>query len=366
MADENLPDLEILENPNARSAEERAALLADPGFGTVFTDHMFTMRWSEGRGWHSARVEPFGPLTLSPATAVLHYAQEIFEGLKAYHRADGEIGLFRPEANAHRFNTSAERLAMPQLPEKMFLASIREILKADGAWVPTEGESSLYLRPFMIATEQFLGVRPAKEYLYSVIASPAGAYFKTGPKPVTLWVSEEYTRAAPGGTGAAKCGGNYASSLAPQTEAIEHGCDQVVFLDAAEHKYVEELGGMNLFFVYADEKKVVTPKLSGTILPGITRDAIIQLLTEEGYDVRESDYPIDRWREDALAGRLTETFACGTAAVVTPVGTIRDRSGDFTINHAQTGDLTRRLRAKLLDIQHGRAEDPHGWTQTAG
>ncbi|WP_025274501.1 branched-chain amino acid aminotransferase [Haloglycomyces albus] len=364
MTDDKLPDFEVIANERPRSADERAELLAEPGFGSVFTDHMFTMRWSADRGWHSARVEPFGPLTLSPATAVLHYAQEIFEGLKAYHRSDGTVGLFRPEANAQRFNGSARRLAMPELPEKWFLASIRELISVDRDWVPTEGESSLYVRPFMIATESFLGVRPSQEYLYGVITSPAGAYFKTGPKPVTLWVSEDYTRAAPGGTGAAKCGGNYAASLAPHSQAIEKGCDQVVFLDAVEHKYIDELGGMNLFFVYGDEKVIYTPRLTGSILPGITRDAIITLLSEEGWDVHETDYSLEKWRADAQSGRLTETFACGTAAVITPVGMIREQGGEFSINESKTGELTRRLRSRILDIQHGRAEDTHNWTQT--
>ena len=361
MTSEGLPDLrrEPLQNPTPPAERER--ILADPGFGTHFTDHMFAMSWTEGRGWHDARLTPYGPITLSPAAAVLHYAQEVFEGLKAYRYPDGGIGLFRPEANARRLNLSADRMAMPHLPEHWFIESIRELLALDGDWVPSQEESSLYLRPFMFASEQFLGVRPAKEYEYRLIASPAAAYFKGGPKPLTLWVSRDYNRAGPGGTGAAKAGGNYAASLLPQSEAIEHGCDQVVFLDAVEYKYVDELGGMNLFFVYEDERVLYTPEL-GTILAGITRDAIFTLATEAGWEVRETRYSLDRWQEDAESGALTEAFACGTAAVITPVGTVRSRDGEFQVAGGEAGEFTMRLRQTILDLQHGRAEDTHGWT----
>src|SRR5690606_21286063 len=261
MTTEGLPDLRREPHPNPTPDAERERLIADPGFGTLFTDHMFTMSYHADRGWHDARITPFAPITMSPSAAVLHYAQEIFEGLKAYCYPDGGIGLFRAEANARRMNLSAERMAMPHLPEQWFLDSIRELLAVDVDWVPRQEEASLYLRPSMSASEQFLGVRPAKEYRYMVIASPAAAYFKNGPQPLTLWVSEEYNRAGPGGTGAAKCGGNYAASLLPQSEAIEHGCDQVVFLDAVNYEYVDELGGMNLFFVYENDRVVYTPKL---------------------------------------------------------------------------------------------------------
>jgi branched-chain amino acid aminotransferase len=361
MTSEGLPDLRHEPHPNPTPAAERDRLIANPVFGTVFTDHMFQMTWTEGRGWHSATVKPYGPLQLSPAAAVLHYAQEIFEGLKAYRYPDGGIGLFRAEANAHRLNLSADRMAMPHLPEEWFLASIRELLAVDGDWVPSQEESSLYLRPYMFASEAFLGVRPAKEFTYLVIASPAAAYFKNGPKPLNLWVSEEYNRAGPGGTGAAKCGGNYAASLLPQSEAIEHGCDQVVFLDAVEYKYVDELGGMNLFFVNENDRVVHTPKL-GTILPGITRDAILTLAAEAGWEVRETRYSIDRWRDEADSGVLSEAFACGTAAVITPVGTVKSRNGEFKINGGEAGKFTMQLRQAILDLQHGRAEDTHGWT----
>lgn len=361
MTSEGLPDLRHEPHPNPTPAATRDRILANPGFGTNFTDHMFQMTWTEGRGWHDAVIKPYGPLTLSPAAAVLHYAQEIFEGLKAYRYPDGGIGLFRAEANARRLNISAQRMAMPSLPEEWFLASIREMLAIDGDWVPSQEEASLYLRPYMFASEAFLGVRPAKEYTYLVIASPAAAYFKNGPKPLTLWVSEEYNRAGPGGTGAAKAGGNYAASLLPQAEAIEHGCDQVVFLDAVKYEYVDELGGMNLFFVYENERVLYTPKL-GTILPGITRDAIFTLATEAGWEVRETDYSLARWRDDARSGILSEAFACGTAAVITPVGTVKDRSGEFQVNGGEAGKFTMQLRQTILDLQHGRAEDTHAWT----
>ncbi|MEN9719061.1 MAG: hypothetical protein RIQ99_1939, partial [Pseudomonadota bacterium] len=273
-----------LPHPAPTADAVRAAVLADPGFGKCFTDHMIVVDWSEDAGWHNLTLAPYGPIPLDPAASVLHYAQEIFEGLKAYRLQDGGIALFRPEANAQRFNASARRLAMPELPEDLFVAAIRELVTADAGWFPTVDGGSLYLRPFMIATEAFLGVRPAKAYKFIVIASPAGNYFKSGAPAVSIWVSD-YTRAAPGGTGAAKCGGNYAASLVPTAEAFAKGHDQVLFLDAAEHKWIEELGGMNLFFVFNDGT-LITPALTGTILPGITRDSLLTLAREEGLTVR--------------------------------------------------------------------------------
>jgi len=338
----------------------RREALADPGFGKLFSDHMVSIGWSDGHGWHSPTVGPRAPVTLDPAAAVLHYAQEIFEGLKAYKLADGGIALFRPEANAARFNKSAARLAMPDLPPELFVAAIRELVFADRDWFPSVEGGSLYLRPFMFASEAFLGVRPAKEYKILVIASPAGNYFKSGAPAVSIWVSEDYTRAAPGGTGAAKCGGNYAASLVPMAEALAKGHDQVVFLDAAERKWIEELGGMNLFFVFADGT-MITPPLGGTILPGITRDSLIALAADEGLSVREERYSLDQWREDAESGRLIETFACGTAAVVTAVGQVAGKDGEFAIGSGGPGQLTQRLRQRLVAIQRGEAPDPHGW-----
>jgi len=346
--------------PAPVSEQERAALLANPGFGTKFSEHMVTIEWNEAHGWHDAVIGPREPISLDPASAVLHYAQEIFEGLKAYRHPDGSLALFRPYANASRFNASARRMAMPEMPEDLFVDSVRRLVEADREWLPPIEGGSLYLRPFMFASEVFLGVRPAKEYKYVVIASPAGNYFKSGSPAVSIWVSEGYTRAAPGGTGAAKCGGNYAASLVPQAEAIAKGHDQVVFLDAVENKWIEELGGMNLYFVFEDGT-LLTPPLSGTILPGITRDSILTLARDEGLTVREERYGIDQWRADAQSGRLTETFACGTAAVVTPVGQVASRSGTFTIGSGGPGQTTVKLKDRLVAIQRGEAPDPHGW-----
>jgi len=349
-------------NPNPVDPSERAARLVDPGFGRVFTDHMVTIRYSDDKGWYDAKVGPRAPLSLDPATAVLHYAQEIFEGLKAYRLADGGMALFRPEQNARRFQRSAKRLAMPELPEEMFLQACKQLVDVDKNWFPPVDGGSIYLRPFMIASEVFLGVKPSAEYLFMVIASAAGNYFKSGAPAISIWVSEHYTRAAPGGTGAAKCGGNYAASLVAQSEAIKQGCDQVVFLDAAEHRWVEELGGMNLFFLF-DDGSIVTPPADGTILEGITRDSVLTLARAQGLNVREERYAIDQWRADAESGRLVETFACGTAAVVTPVGKVQSAKGSFTIGAGGPGQMTQQIRSQLVDIQRGIAADAHGWVQ---
>jgi branched-chain amino acid aminotransferase len=342
-------------------ASERRERMADPGFGRVFTDHMAVIRWSEAEGWHDARITAREPLTMDPASSVLHYAQEIFEGLKAYRLDDGGTALFRPDANARRFRNSARRLAMPELPEELFVESLERLVEADRDWIPDAGvEGSLYLRPFQIASDAFLGVRPASEYLYMVIASTVGAYWKGGPKSVSIWVSQNYTRAAPGGTGDAKCGGNYAASLLAQKEAIAQGCDQVVFLDAAERRWVEELGGMNVFFVF-DDGSVQTPPLTGTILPGVTRDSILTIARDRGMTVREEPYAIDHWRADAESGRLTEAFACGTAAVVTPIGEVAQPDRRFRIGAGGPGQVTSALGDALQAVQRGRSPDPHGW-----
>jgi len=353
-------EFEIRPNASPVSVAERSALMVNPGFGRVFSDHMVTIRYADGKGWYDARVEARAPIPLDPASAVLHYAQEIFEGMKAYRLADGGVGMFRPHANAARFRDSAVRMAMAPLPEQLFLDSLHELIRIDRDWIPDDPDSSLYLRPFMYASEVFLGVRPASEYLYVVIASPVGSYFASGVKPVTVWVSEHYTRAAPGGTGAAKCGGNYAASLVAQAEAIDNGCDQVVFLDAVERRYVDELGGMNVFFVFADGS-VATPPLGGTILPGVTRDSVLTLASEAGREVREELYSFEQWRADAASGRLVEAFACGTAAVITPIGRVRSAGGEFAVADGGTGGFTGQVRRTLLDIQRGRAADPHGW-----
>ena len=356
----SVPAFTHLPHPDKVADEVRAAAIADPVFGRVFTDHMVSIRYTEGQGWHDAQVMPRGPLTLDPATAVLHYAQEIFEGLKAYRLDDGSMALFRVDANAARFNASARRMAMAELPEELFIAAVKEAVAADAHWFPPVDGGALYLRPFMFASEVFLGVKPAAEYQFLVIVSPFGNYFRLGASAISLWVAEDYTRAAPGGTGAAKCGGNYASSLIAQREAIAKGHDQVVFLDAAEHRWIEELGGMNMFFVF-DDGSIVTPPLTGTILPGITRDTIITLAKDAGLTVREEPYAIDQWQADAESGKLTESFACGTAAVVTPVGKVTRGDTVFTIGAGGPGQVTGMLKDKLVDIQRGRAADPHGW-----
>jgi branched-chain amino acid aminotransferase len=355
------PRFTLERNPNPVPADRRAALIADPGFGKIFTDHMVTIRHAKDTGWGEAKIVPRAALPLDPATMVLHYASEIFEGLKAYRYPDGGAGLFRPDANARRFGNSAERMALPRLPEDVFVESVRELVKLDRDWIPSAEGASLYLRPFMIGTDDALGTKPTSTSLYCVIASPVGNYFSSGAAAVTLWVSEAYTRAAPGGTGAAKCGGNYAASLLAQSEAQKEGCDQVVFLDAVERRWIEELGGMNVFFVFEDGS-IQTPPLGGTILPGVTRDSLITLARDLGVTVREEPYAIDQWQADAKSGKVVESFACGTAAVVTPIGHVKSRHYGFTIGDGQPGPITQKLKAALTDIQFGRAPDPHGWT----
>jgi branched-chain amino acid aminotransferase len=345
---------------NPVSATARAAIIADPGFGRSFTDHMVTIRYTEGTGWHDAKLTARAPFSLDPATAVLHYAQEIFEGLKAYRLPDGAMATFRADANARRFEASARRLAMAPLPQPLFLESIRQLVRADAAWMPNIEEGSLYLRPFMFASSAFLGVRPSPEYIYCVIAAASGSYWKGAPAAIKVWVSDDYTRAGPGGTGAAKCGGNYAASLVAQAEAVEAGCDQVVFLDV-ERRHIEELGGMNLFFAFSDGS-LLTPPL-GTILPGITRDSLLTLARDAGVVVREEVYAIDQLRADAQSGHLREVFACGTAAVVTPIGEVRGRAGAVTIGAGGPGQLTSKLHQQLTGIQRGTAADPYGWVQ---
>ncbi|MFC4562881.1 branched-chain amino acid aminotransferase [Nocardiopsis mangrovi] len=352
-----------------KTPQERAELLDSPGFGTVFTDHMVTIRYAEGKGWYDPRLEPYGPITLDPATAALHYAQEIFEGLKAYRHPDGSVAVFRPDANAARFNRSARRMAMPELPEDLFLGAITTLLEHDSAWVPTQDNSSLYLRPFMFATDVGLGVNnPSRSYLFVLIASPSGAYFSGGVRPVTVWLGEDYTRAAPGGTGEAKFAGNYAASFLAQAQAVEQGCDQVVWLDAVEHRWVEEMGGMNLFFVFGsgDSARLLTPALTGTLLPGITRDSLLGLAPELGYPVEEGRLSIDQWRSAAESGELTEVFACGTAAVITPVGHVKSSHGEYPIGDGSPGPVTMRLREELVALQYGTRTDHHGWVRRMG
>lgn len=347
-------------HPNPRSAADRAAILASPGFGREFTDHMFLATWTAERDWHDGRLVPYGPLSLEPATAVLHYAQEIFEGLKAYAHADSSTWLFRPDRSAKRMQSSAARMAMPALPADWFMGSLQALLEVDNAWVPQAEEASLYLRPFMFASQGFLGVSSSAEMTYGLIASPAGPYFSGGIKPISIWLSSHYTRSAPGGTGAVKAGANYAISLLPQQEANEQGCDQVVFLDAVQMRWVEELGGMNIFFVRSDGT-IVTPELTGTFLEGITRDSILVLAKELGHDVLERPVSIDEWREGVADGSITEIFACGTAAAITPIGTLKFEGGEVVTGNGEPGEVTLRLRSALVDLQYGRQPDTHGW-----
>jgi len=349
----------ITRNPSPVSAEKRAALLANPGFGKVFTDHMALISFTEGRGWHDARIVPYGPLTFDPASSVLHYAQEIFEGMKAYRSPNGGVSIFRPEANADRFRASADRMAMAELPNALFVKAVEELVRIDRDWVPTGEGQSLYLRPFMISNDVFLGVRPATEYLFCVIACPVGAYFGSGC--VSVWVSETYTRAAPGGTGAAKCGGNYAASLQAQAESKREGCDQVLFLDSREQKYVEEMGGMNVVFV-RDDNTLVTPPLGGTILPGITRDTLLTLARDRGMTIEERPVSIGEVFEGAASGRYREAFACGTAAVVSPIGKLKRPGGEAVFGDGVTaGEVAMSLKAELVSIQVGRGNDRYGW-----
>ncbi|HAN72836.1 MAG TPA: branched chain amino acid aminotransferase [Actinobacteria bacterium] len=343
---------------------ERDEVLANPGFGQRFTDNMVRATWTLDEGWHDARLEAYGPLSLDPATNFMHYGQAIFEGLKAYRHADDSIWTFRPLQNAERFANSARRLAMAELPPELFLGSIEALVRQDRAWVPSGQERSLYLRPFMISTEVGLGVRPANRYEYLLIASPAGAYFPRGLTPVSVWVSEDYVRAAPGGTGEAKCAGNYAASLVAQAEAASHGCDQVVWLDAVERRWIEEMGGMNLYFVYGsgDSARLVTPSLTGSLLPGITRSSLLTVASDLGIPAEEGRISVEEWRDGCASGEITEVFACGTAAVITPVGEVKTRgAGAWSVSNGGTGPITQQLRSALLDIQTGVAPDRHNW-----
>ncbi|HET9894997.1 MAG TPA: branched-chain amino acid aminotransferase [Streptosporangiaceae bacterium] len=343
----------------------RTAMLQSPGFGQVFTDHMISLRWSADRGWHDGRLQPYGPLVLDPATAVLHYSQEIFEGMKAYRQESGPIVLFRPYANAARFRRSAARMAMPELPEAAFVQAIELLVTHDKEWVPPSMAQSLYVRPLMIASSVGLGVgRPASAYQFMIIASPSGSVFSgTGVRAVSVWLAEDYTRAARGGTGEAKTGGNYAGAFAAQRQALDEGCDQVVWLDASEHRWVEEMGGMNLFFVYGSgsDARIVTPPLSGSLLPGVTRDSMLTLAPDLGIAATQEPVSVDQWREDCRSGVITEVFACGTAAVITPVGSVKGATTSWQVGDGQPGPVTMRLREELLGIQFGRLPDPYGW-----
>jgi branched-chain amino acid aminotransferase len=350
------------------SPARRAELLTNPGFGRIFTDHMVTINWDEGLGWHDAQLRPYGPVSIDPASAVLHYAQEIFEGLKAYRQVSGAVVIFRPITNAARFNRSAARMSMPVLPEDAFVHALELLVTQDRDWVPdasaSGSEESLYLRPFMFATQVGLGIsRPSASCTFAVIASPAATYFSRRGQPLSVWLADSYTRAAPGGTGEAKTGGNYAGAFAGQLEAVAHGCDQVVWLDAIEHRWVEEMGGMNLFFVHGSgsNARIMTPRLTGTLLPGVTRDSLLTLAPDLGIPAAEGAISVAEWRAGCESGEITEVFACGTAAVITPVGAVRGATGGWTVGDGQPGPVTMHLREQLLGIQFGQLPDPYGW-----
>ncbi len=349
-------DIEILPVVQPKQPNQDETKLV---FGKEFTNRMFTMPYIAGKGWHSPKIEPYGPLSLDPAALVLHYAQEIFEGLKAFRHQDGSIALFRPRDNFERFNQSARRMCMPELDVDFCLAALRQLLQLEQEWVPHSEGTSLYIRPTMIATEPVLGVKPGEQYLFYIILSPVAAYYKGGVSPVNIWVSDKYVRVAPGGTGEAKTGGNYASSLYASNLAAAKGYDQVLWLDGTERKYIEEVGSMNICFVY--DGKVVTSPLHGSILNGITRRSILTLVKEMGYEVEERALSIDEVIEGAESGRLQEAFGTGTAAVVSPVGQLTYKDKTVTIGGGKTGSVTMELYKTLTGIQYGHIEDTHGW-----
>ncbi|OGP91608.1 MAG: branched chain amino acid aminotransferase [Deltaproteobacteria bacterium RBG_19FT_COMBO_43_11] len=329
------------------------------GFGQIFTDHFFNMKYKTGQGWHDAIIEPYRPLQLDPTAMCLHYAQEIFEGLKAYRGKDGAIFLFRPTENIKRMNASAERLCMPSIDEDIFLDALKKLVILEKDWIPHGAGTSLYIRPTMIATEPALGVHPAGEYLFFIVVGPVGAYYPQGFSPTKIYVSEEYVRAAPGGTGHTKAGGNYAASLYASQIATNMGYTQVLWLDAKEKKYVEEVGTSNIFFFIGDE--LITPALTGTILPGVTRNSVIQLARHFGIKVAERQLSIDEVISASQKGTLKEVFASGTAAIISPVGQIYFRGKEHMINGGKTGPLAEKLYNEILQIQYGLKEDEFGW-----
>lgn len=352
---------DVVRSANPTPDAERTELLKAPVFGAKLTDHQVVIVWEKDKGWHSAQVIPYGPIMMSPSAAVLHYGQEIFEGIKAYRHPDGSIWTFRPEENAKRLQKSAHRMALPELPTELFVESLRQLIAVDGAWVPEPvDEKTLYIRPFEIAAEDFLGVRAAQRAEFRVIASPVGPYFVGGLKPVSIWIALGSSRAGKHGTGEAKTGGNYAASLLAQNEGYEQGCSQVLFLDAETETHIEELGGMNVFFVYKDGH-VVTPALDGVILRGITRASIVQLIKDRGLKIEERQISLDEVRAGFASGEITEAFACGTAAVITPIGQFKSRKETIGDANAQPGELTTSLRKELTGIQYGTVEDRHGW-----
>jgi branched-chain amino acid aminotransferase len=343
--------------------DELRARCARPAFGRVLTEHMVSLRWTPDRGWHDAEVVPYGPLTMDPAMVGLHYGQVVFEGMKAFRHADGRAVLFRPHDHGARFAGSARRLAMPELPVDTFVDAVRALVRADERWVPSEPGRSLYLRPIMFATDPVLALAPGLEYQCLVLAMVTENFFGADSPPVSVWASTRYSRAAPGGTGEAKCAGNYAPAFLAQQEAAEHGCQQVVWLDAAEHRWVEEMGGMNIFWVQADGETttLVTPPLTGTLLPGVTRRSLLTLAQDAGYRVEERRVTLDDWQHLTETGTFTEAFACGTAAAVTPIGRVVAEGREWTVGDGTAGPVSARMRAALTDLQRGLAPDKHGW-----
>lgn len=350
-----------IEYVQAKTLKEKPAWDQNLGFGKYFTDYMFTMDWTVNKGWHNAKIEPYAPICLDPATLVLHYAQETFEGLKAYKSKDGNVLLFRPEMNAQRFANSNRRLCMEILPEEMFVEAIEKLVAHEVDWIPTAEGTSLYIRPFMFATEAAVGVHPSSAYKFVIILSPVGAYYPEGVNPVKIYVEDEYVRATKGGTGFTKCGGNYAASIAAQVKAEKLGYTQVLWLDGVERKYVEEVGTMNVMFKI--DNKIITAPCDGTVLPGVTRDSILHILKDWGYEVEERHLSIDELMEAGRKGKLEEAFGTGTAAVISPVGELYYKGETVTINDFKTGELTQKLYDTLTGIQWGNVKDTYGWTR---
>ena len=329
------------------------------GFGKIFTDHMFIMNYTEGKGWHDARIVPFQKLSLSPAAMVYHYGQEMFEGLKAYKGDNGEVYLFRPDKNAERAQKTNERLCIPEVPVEDFVQACKAVVEVDKDWIPTDPGTSLYIRPFIIATDEFLGVAPSETYLFMVILAPSGAYYESGLDPVGIWIEDEYVRAVRGGMGFAKTGGNYAASLIGQVKAHNDNYSQVLWLDGVERKYIEEVGSMNIFFKI--DGKVVTPMLNGSILPGVTRNSTIELCKSWGYEVEERRISVEELLEAQHSGKLEEVFGTGTAAVISPVGKLRYVDDVMIINNGEIGELSQKLYDTMTGIQYGKLDDPFGW-----
>lgn len=358
--------IEIVKNPNCLKDEKREEILVDPGFGLTFTDHMVEIKYSKEKGWYDGKVKAFSDLSVSPAMMVFHYGQAIFEGMKAYRTPENELVLFRPEKNAARFNKSATRMAMPEIDENLFIESCDKLVRTDEKWVPSKEGQSLYLRPFMVASEAHLGLRAANEYLFIVIASPVSPFFQaiSDVPAISIFATDKYVRAVDGGTGEAKCAGNYAASLVAKDEAIENDCQDVLWRDAIERKYIEEMGTSNICFVYKESSgkiRVATPELTGSLLDGITRDSILQLAKDRGYEVVVEKLIFDDVIEQISNGEIVEAFSCGTAVTISPIGSIISPNSKTVIGDGKAGEITMSLREELIGIQNGTKADPHGW-----